>query len=251
MNAPDLTNLNEPGRLERWESALDGPLLAAAALFLLCYGTPILYPGLPGWAHLACTWTQIAVWLLFAVDLTVRLSLAPDRRRFLTRNWFDAVAVALPALRPVAALINVLNRSLRAGRSALVFGGGMAAVAVTTSAVIIAVGALSVLAAERGQSDANIETIGDALWWAMTTVTTVGYGDHYPVTTGGRLTAAGLMVAGVALLGVVTATLSSWFVDRVSEQDEDQAASAHAELLGELRALRREVAELRERGSPV
>lgn len=62
------------------------------------------------------------------------------------------------------------------------------------------------LDAERGQSDANIGTYGDAVWWALTTVSTVGYGDHFPVTVTGRSVAGGLMVAGIALLGTLTAT---------------------------------------------
>jgi voltage-gated potassium channel Kch len=66
---------------------------------------------------------------------------------------------------------------------------------------------------------------GDAIWWAVTTMTTVGYGDHYPVTAGGRLVAFGLMIGGIALLGTVTATLASWLVETVAaekEQAEDR-----------------------------
>ena len=68
---------------------------------------------------------------------------------------------------------------------------------------------------ERGKPGANIETFGDAVWWAMTTVTTVGYGDRYPVTGMGRVIAGAVMVAGIALLGTVTATLASWLIDQV------------------------------------
>jgi voltage-gated potassium channel len=72
--------------------------------------------------------------------------------------------------------------------------------------------------------DANISDFGEAIWWAVTTMTTVGYGDHYPVTAAGRLVALGLMVGGIALLGTVTATLASWIVETVEgdkEQTED------------------------------
>jgi hypothetical protein len=84
--------------------------------------------------------------------------------------------------------------------------------------------ALAVLDAERSSPDANISDFGDAIWWAVTTMTTVGYGDHYPVTAAGRLVAFGLMIGGIALLGTVTVTLACWLVETVAaekEQTED------------------------------
>lgn len=117
------------------------------------------------------------------------------------------------------------------------------------------VAALAVLDAERGAPGATITTFTDAAWWAMTSITTVGYGDTYPVTTAGRFAAAGLMVGGIALLGTVTATLASWFMDRLRADsdaedaaddavDDALAASRHEELLVEIRRLANRVAEL-------
>lgn len=74
------------------------------------------------------------------------------------------------------------------------------------SALIAFCAALAVLDAERANPGANITTFGDAAWWAVTTMTTVGYGDRHPTTGTGRLAAAGLMVVGIPLLGSVTAT---------------------------------------------
>jgi voltage-gated potassium channel len=86
---------------------------------------------------------------------------------------------------------------------------------------------------------ANIRTTEDALWWATTTLTTVGYGDRYPVTTEGRAIAAGVMAAGVGLVGVLSGLLASWFMEplRTAEQREED--------LLELRTLRQEMGELR------
>ncbi|MGZ0712641.1 potassium channel family protein (plasmid) [Coraliomargarita sp. W4R53] len=81
-----------------------------------------------------------------------------------------------------------------------------------------------------------------SLWWAFVTITTVGYGDYYPATTTGRLIAVGLMIGGIALIGVVTATLASWIVERVSDQNETAATPPATE--APLEALSREVAEL-------
>jgi voltage-gated potassium channel len=82
--------------------------------------------------------------------------------------------------------------------------------------------ALAGLDAERSSPDANISDFGDAIWWAVTTMTTVGYGDHYPITSAGRLVGFGLMIGGIALLGTVTATvtatLASWLVETVAAE---------------------------------
>jgi voltage-gated potassium channel len=75
------------------------------------------------------------------------------------------------------------------------------------------VAAVAVYDAERDAPDASITSFGEALWWTITTISTVGYGDRYPVTFEGRLIAASLMVAGIALLGVVTASIAAWFVE--------------------------------------
>ena len=95
------------------------------------------------------------------------------------------------------------------------------AVYIVGSASLLAVcAALAVLDAERSNPDANIVDFGDAIWWAVTTMTTVGYGDRFPVTPVGRLVAFGLMIGGIALLGTVTATLASWLVETVAAEKE-------------------------------
>jgi voltage-gated potassium channel len=99
--------------------------------------------------------------------------------------------------------------------------------------------------AERGAPDATMTGYGDAVWWAFTTITTVGYGDQYPVTGPGRLVAVLLMLGGIALLGVVTAAVASWFVGRVAEAAQAQDDAADAVLLAQVRELAEEVRTLR------
>jgi voltage-gated potassium channel len=89
------------------------------------------------------------------------------------------------------------------------------------------VGAVGMLDVERHAVGANIRTFGDAVWWALTTLTTVGYGDRYPVTVEGRLIAAVVMLTGIAVLGVVTASMAAWFVDKV--QAIEQAETSQSE----------------------
>lgn len=110
--------------------------------------------------------------------------------------------------------------------------------------LIIFVGSVAALDAERGSSG-PIQSFGEALWWSVTTISTVGYGDAYPVTTTGRFVAAGLMLAGIAVIGVVTAAFASWLVERVAQIEED----AEVETLREIQALTVEVKKLREQMS--
>ena len=84
------------------------------------------------------------------------------------------------------------------------------------------------------------QSFGAALWWSITTITTVGYGDTFPVTTAGRFIAASLMFAGIAVLGVVTASFASWLIERVTEIEEDSQESVE----DEIRALSAEVRRL-------
>jgi voltage-gated potassium channel len=82
----------------------------------------------------------------------------------------------------------------------------------------VGLGAVAVLDAERKAPRANIKSFGDALWWACSTVMTVGYGDRYPVTTEGRVIAVVLMVVGIGMVGVITASVATWMVSQVQRE---------------------------------
>lgn len=169
-----------------------------------------------------------------ALDLLVRLALAPQRLRYLARHWLDVLIVALPLLRPLrllrlVTLLRVLNRRATIGLR------GRVAVYVVGGALLLAFcGGLAVLDAERSNPEANIVTFSDAMWWAATTMTTVGYGDRYPTTGAGRLAAVALMLGGIAVLGLVTATLASWLVEqvRVVEQGRPRICDARSRSCG-------------------
>lgn len=229
---------------QRWEAHSDRALTVAALLFLGAYAVPIIWPtiGHP-WVEVSAT-IVIVTWLMFGIDYLVRLWLSDDRRRFFTHHLLDLAVLVLPMLRPLrllrlVTLLSVLNRT---GSNGL--RGRVVTYAVGGTCLLIFCGALAITDAERGAADATVVGFGDGLWWAITTLTTVGYGDTYPVTVTGRLVAAVLMVAGIALLGVVTATLASWLVERVSETTEAEQAATRSqveELTAEVRALRREL----------
>lgn len=209
---------------ERWERQTQWPLIISAVLFLFAYAVPIIAPHTPREIKVVCNWVDWITWGLFAVDYVVRLGLAEDRKRYLLRHWLDLLIVALPLLRPLRLLrllplISVLNRratSLLRGRVAMYVAVG--------SSLVAFVAALAVLSVERGRPGSTIENFGDSIWWAAETMTTVGYGDVYPVTLWGRTVAVGLMICGIGLLGTVTATLASWLVEHVSATEASDTA---------------------------
>lgn len=227
-------------RLAGWERRLEWPLTAVAVMFLISYAVPILRPDLgPAWLSFCAAVTWVT-WAIFATDYVVRLALATDRWRFVRRNVLTLLVIVVPLLRPLRllrmiTLLEVLNR--RAARS---LHGHVVIYVTGSAALVIFCAALAILDAERGSPDPNITTFSDALWWAVTTVTTVGYGDHFPTTDVGRLIAVGLMIGGIALLGVVTATLASWFVHRVAESEQLTRAEV-AGLAEEVRQLREQL----------
>ena len=233
----------------RYEEASQWPLIGLAVLFVAAYAWGVLRPDLPGWLLTVLHVVTVIAWPVFLADYVFRLVLADHRWQFVRRNWIDGVAVLLPLLRPLRILSLIRVARVIDRRLTTSLHGRVAAYVTLTAALVVFMASLAELDAEREAPDATITTYGDALWWAFTTITTVGYGDRYPVTGEGRLVAVLLMVAGIALLGTVTAAVASWFVGRVADaaRAEDDAADAEADeaLRAELRELTAEVRRLR------
>ena len=210
-------------RVERWERKSDVPLLLLAVAFLVAYAWPVLDPRLDPDVVSFLTVASWTVWAAFAVDFGVRLVLAgDDRARYARGHWYDVALIALPMLRPLRllrllAFARILNRS---ATSSLV--GRVTTYVVGVNFVCVGLAAIAVLDAEQDAKGANITTFGDALWWACTTVSTVGYGDRYPVTGQGRVIAVLLMVVGIATLGAVTASIAAWMVSQVQRETGDE-----------------------------
>ncbi len=211
--------VDEP-RIAAWERRVDWWLTGLAVVFLVAYAWQILDPSLGPTGQVVLEALITGTWVVFGLDYLVRITLAEHRWRFVGTHLVDLVILLLPMLRPLRALrvitvISVLNRRLRDVR------GRVITYVVGTVGLVGFVASLAVLDAERDAPGATITTFGDAVWWTLTTISTVGYGDLFPVTFEGRLVAASLMVAGIALLGVVTASLASWFVEHLRRSDEE------------------------------
>jgi voltage-gated potassium channel len=217
-------------RVTRCEIRSEWPLAAVALLFLGAYAWPILDEGLAHPWRLACLWVGYAAWAVFVIDFVGRIILADQRAEYVWRHLLDLAVIALPILRPLRLLrlvvmLRVLNRRAEGslhGRIAIYVGG--------SAGLLLFCASLAILDAERHHAGANIANFGDALWWSAVTATTVGYGDRFPVTAQGRFIAVGLMIGGIALLGTVTASIASWLINRVRQENEAVESVTRADL---------------------
>jgi len=187
--------------LQRYEVKTQAPLDLLALLTMWLVVVP---PGLFGNAWLAATITRATLSLIFVVDIVTRVLLAG-------RHWFYArthpvglLAALLPPLR--------IALSLRLVRS--VFQRGNLGRFLVAAGILVMNGAIAVYFYERHAPGGNIRTVGDAVWWSLVTVTSVGYGDEFPVTPRGRVAAVFIMAVGLLTLAVVTAQVASSFVDQ-------------------------------------
>jgi voltage-gated potassium channel len=188
-------------RLERWEWRT-GPWLTGLALLSFVI---LVVDGLLAADSPTVRIIDYLAWATFAADYAVRIHLAEHRWAFVWSHPLDLAAVALPALRVLRLLASIARVGALARR------GQTERVLVTTTLVAVTVvigAAATVLDAERAAPESNITSFPDALWWAATTVTTVGYGDRFPVTTEGRLVGVLLMAVGIGVFGSIAAALA-------------------------------------------
>jgi voltage-gated potassium channel len=215
---------------DRFSAAAELPLTILAVAWLPVLVVPLVVR-VP--AALADTLDTVdyLVWAVFVAEYLIKLYLTPVRARFFRRHLLDLLIIAVPVLRPLRALrLLRLLRMFRFTRAGLTLSSGLKRArellthrslhfVLLSVLAIVGLGAAMELAFEQHAPGANIHDFGDALWWAVVTVTTVGYGDKYPVTAGGRGVAVVLMLTGIGLVGVLSATVASYFVGQRAEAD--------------------------------
>lgn len=187
---------------------------------------------LPPEIHRLLTLIDNGICFVFLFDFFHRLYYAPNKYKFLKWGWIDLVS-SIPHLEffwagRTVRLLRIL-RILRAFRSTKVLinhifkvksHGTFASVSIIAVLMVI-FSSIAILEVEKAPNS-NIKTAEDALWWSYTTITTVGYGDRYPVTTEGRIIAMMLMTVGVGLFGTFAGYVASWFVEEKKEEEEEQ-----------------------------
>lgn len=218
-------------------------VLALSVFALLMLAASVLLP-LDAQTRQLLDYADFGLCIAFFADFLVTLRNADNRWRYFLRwGWLDLLS-CIPSvdylrMGRMVRVIRVL-RVLRAIRSARVIGAyilerranSAMLAAVLMGVLLIVLASIGILQFED-VPQGNIRTAEDALWWTMATITTVGYGDHYPVTTEGRILAAGLMVAGVGLAGIYTGFVAAWFLrpaDTAAESREERLARIAAAL---------------------
>jgi voltage-gated potassium channel len=240
-------NTQEPQRITFFDVVV---LVLSVAILFAFIGEAITT--VPPEASKVLQWFDMVVCVVFFIDVMVRFRAAPNRAQFMKWGWIDLIACIpnidvlrwgrmvrvlriIRVLRGVRAFQRILSIILRRKLQ-----NSFVSVIVTT-VLIVVFASTAILMTETGQ-EANIKTAEDALWWGITTITTVGYGDRYPTTTEGRLIAITLMLAGVGLFGTLSGLIATYFLGRPADDD----ASGDSEVLARFLTLEAKIDALTE-----
>jgi voltage-gated potassium channel len=183
-----------------------------ALAFLFAYSYPAFVVEVSPSSQSILDGIQWVSWIAFAADLLFGIYKASNKVQFLKRHPLEILAVILPFLRPLRLLRFISFGTLVFEKVNLGKSIAISFKVIVTAIFLTYLAGIEITMAERGEPGATIQNVGDGFWWAITTLTTVGYGDIYPTTTEGRFIAVGLMVSGICVLGVISATVAAWFV---------------------------------------
>jgi len=204
--------------MRKVEKLWDPVLTALAVLFLIAFSIPAFVTDLTDKTRSAIEIIQWVCWLAFAIDLILGLATSMDKKEYLLKHPLEIASVLLPFLRPLRLMRVISFGSLALQKIAMGKQFAITVKVAVTAVFVSYIAAVQITISERSVEGSNIKTFGDGLWWAVTTVTTVGYGDRFPTTTEGRILAVMLMLVGISLVGVITASVASWFV-RLSQEE--------------------------------
>lgn len=196
-------------------------LTALAISFLFAYSYPAFVTNVSSSTQSILDGIQWVSWVAFAADLFFGIYKATNKAQYLKRHPLEILAVVLPFLRPLRLLRFISFGTLVLEKVNLGKSIAISFKVIITALFLTYLAGIEITIAERGEPGATILSVGDGFWWAITTLTTVGYGDIYPTTTEGRFIAVGLMVSGICVLGVISATVAAWFV-KMTQDDSGQ-----------------------------
>jgi voltage-gated potassium channel len=183
-----------------------------------------------------------SICMIFMINFFIGLVRARDKRFFIRHHWIDFIASipAIEALR-MARLFQILrvirlNRMSRSLLLPLIKQRKQATLAslLVAMVTILTLASVIILIVESGTEGANIQTAEQAIWWALVTISTVGYGDYYPVTTAGHIIGGIVIVSGVSFFGVISGYMASVFVAPDETERQERQEAHKAEIKSEL-----------------
>jgi voltage-gated potassium channel len=236
-------------RVERIEQITKYPMLLLGVAWLVV-AVVIVTTDAHGSASVAMVGTLFGLWVIILAEYVVRLVVAPDTPGYVKRRWVEPATVVLPPLQGCHFVgmekVTLLVHEGELRVEAILKHHSLFRVLIA-ACVTLLIGAWLVMLFEEGAPGSNIHNYHDALWWAIVTVTTVGYGDRYPVTEGGRIVAAVLMLVGIGLIGVLTATVASVFIKDHTDANKAEFKKGHADLGQQLAIISERLADVERR----
>jgi voltage-gated potassium channel len=237
---------------ERVDAALNLPLLILSIVLVPLLIWPIADTSMSPRTREIIDAIDYGIWAVFVIEYGLKLFLVPQRWWFVRTHVFDLMLVVFPMLRPLRIansaralrLMGLARAAAAAGEGAKEARASLASrtatYAVLLAGLLILVASAVVFDAERTADGSNIKNFGDAVWWSIVTVSSVGYGDHYPVSAVGRTIASAVMILGIGLVSVMTAAFAAWLVKQEERVEEDRIS----ELTAQVVALNAQVAAL-------
>lgn len=205
-------------RRRRYVDATGRTLAILGVLFVLAYTVYVLWLDRPQWVTTIMTFVLVATWVIFVIDVIIRITLTPRGRRwyYAWHHPFEVLSAILPVFRALRVVGLLQDLPVLKRHTPTAVRAQFITLALAYAFAWVFFLALATLHTERDAPGANITTFGDAIWWALVTIATVGYGDTYPVTSLGRFYAVLLMAGGVAIVGTASATIISYLNEKVA-----------------------------------
>jgi voltage-gated potassium channel len=235
--------------VDRIESATKYPMTVLGILWMV-FAVIVLTTDAHGSSSKLLVGSLFGLWLVMLIEYVVRLVVTPDTRGYLKRRWIEPATVLVPPLQGWHVL-GIERTSIVLHEGELRVEGvlkhhGLFRVLIAAAGTVF-FGAWLVQLFEENAPGSNIHNYPNALWWAIVTVTTVGYGDRYPVTEPGRVVATFLMLVGIGLIGVLTATVASVFVKEHTDANKEEFKKGHEDLSSQVSLISDRLADVERR----
>lgn len=198
--------------LVEWQKKTALPALILSLIYTASFAYPIYWYPVSSTTKSACLIINYLTWGIFALDYIVQMKLAPNNKVYFKTHILELILVVVPFFRPLRALRALVFTTQAGIRSKKALIKSLPLVLTGAAILMIIIMGAAVLDIERTAPGSNIHTPMDALWWGLVTITTIGYGDKFPVTTEGRLVAGILIIFGVAMISTLTATFAAWLL---------------------------------------